>query len=296
MPICSRGLRWMYSFNTASPCFIDYGRYELAGILDARQAVAAGCVVLQPGRYRAWRGGGLVDVPQIVSREDGAGDGLYAWPLVLPPTVVGFVLLVLLGRKSWMGQLIEWLFAAPVIFSWWVAVIASIVVAFPLVYQTMKVGFSSVDRDLEGAARSMGAGEWQVFRYITLPLTVRSLVSAYILGFARGLGEFGATLMIAGNIPGKTQTLPTAIYVAVDAGHTTMAWAWTGSMIVISFLMLAGYGQKKRVLLGATFPLEARPLPIIRWHPVITVHEKALRAENSAPKAFRCITSSNPSA
>ncbi|UUZ91075.1 ABC transporter permease subunit [Paenibacillus sp. P25] len=159
-------------------------------------------------------------------------------------------MLVLLGRKSWMGQLIEWLFAAPVIFSWWVAVIASIVVAFPLVYQTMKVGFSSVDRDLEGAARSMGAGEWQVFRYITLPLTVRSLVSAYILGFARGLGEFGATLMIAGNIPGKTQTLPTAIYVAVDAGHTTMAWAWTGSMIVISFLMLLATGRKKSPLRG----------------------------------------------
>ncbi|MEK8128725.1 molybdate ABC transporter permease subunit [Paenibacillus filicis] len=159
-------------------------------------------------------------------------------PLVLPPTVVGFVLLVMLGRKSWLGTFIEWLFSAPVIFSWWAAVIAAVVVAFPLVYQTMKVGFSSVDGDVEAAARSYGANEWKVFRYITLPLTFRSLVSAYILGFARGLGEFGATLMIAGNIPGKTQTIPTAIYVAVDAGNMTMAWAWTGSMIVISFVML----------------------------------------------------------
>ncbi len=159
-------------------------------------------------------------------------------PLVLPPTVVGFVLLVILGRKSWFGQWIEWLFAAPVIFSWWAGVIASVVVAFPLVYQTMKVGFSSVHRAVEEAARSNGANEWQVFRYITLPLTYRSLVTAYILGFARGLGEFGATLMIAGNIPGKTQTIPTAIFVAVDAGNTTMAWAWTGSMIMISFIML----------------------------------------------------------
>ncbi|MGG3279187.1 molybdate ABC transporter permease subunit [Paenibacillus solani] len=159
-------------------------------------------------------------------------------PLVLPPTVVGFILLVLLGRKSWFGQWVEWLFAAPIIFSWWAAVIASIVVAFPLVYQTMKVGFSSVDRRLEEAARSTGANEWQVFRHITLPLTYRSLVSAYILGFARGLGEFGATLMIAGNIPGKTQTIPTAIFVAVDAGNMTMAWAWTGAMIIISFIML----------------------------------------------------------
>ncbi|MFB4320808.1 MULTISPECIES: molybdate ABC transporter permease subunit [Paenibacillus] len=159
-------------------------------------------------------------------------------PLVLPPTVVGFVLLVILGRKSWFGQWMEWLFDAPVIFTWWAAVIASVVVAFPLVYQTMKVGFSSVQRDVEEAARSNGANEWQVFRYITLPLTYRSLVTAYILGFARGLGEFGATLMIAGNIPGKTQTIPTAIFVAVDAGNTTMAWAWTASMIMISFIML----------------------------------------------------------
>ncbi|KOP68113.1 molybdenum ABC transporter permease [Bacillus sp. FJAT-18019] len=159
-------------------------------------------------------------------------------PLVLPPTVVGFILLVMLGRKSWFGQWVEWLFAAPIIFSWWAAVIASIVVAFPLVYQTMKVGFSSVDRRLEEAARSTGANEWQVFRHITLPLTYRSLVSAYILGFARGFGEFGATLMIAGNIPGKTQTIPTAIFVAVDAGNMTMAWAWTGAMIIISFIML----------------------------------------------------------
>ncbi|GIP03451.1 putative molybdenum transport system permease protein YvgM [Paenibacillus lautus] len=159
-------------------------------------------------------------------------------PLVLPPTVVGFVLLVILGRKSWFGQWIEGLFDAPVIFTWWAAVIASVVVAFPLVYQTMKVGFSSVQRDVEEAARSNGANEWQVFRYITLPLTYRSLVTAYILGFARGLGEFGATLMIAGNIPGKTQTIPTAIFVAVDAGNTTMAWAWTASMIMISFIML----------------------------------------------------------
>jgi molybdate ABC transporter, permease protein len=159
-------------------------------------------------------------------------------PLVLPPTVVGFLLLVLLGRKSWVGQGIERLFHAPVIFTWWAAVIASVVVSFPLVYQTMKVAFLSVDKRLEEAGRSIGANERQVFWHITLPLASRSLISAYILGFARGLGEFGATLMIAGNIPGKTQTIPTAIYVAVDSGNTTMAWAWTVSIIVISFILL----------------------------------------------------------
>ncbi|MFC0213809.1 molybdate ABC transporter permease subunit [Paenibacillus chartarius] len=166
-------------------------------------------------------------------------------PLVLPPTVIGFLLLVMLGRNSWPGRFIEWVFSAPIIFSWWAAVIASIVVAFPLVYQTMKVGFASVDRDLEDAGRSIGASEWQVFWYITLPLSFRSVVSAYILGFARSLGEFGATLMIAGNIPGKTQTIPTAIYVAVDAGKASMAWAWTCSMIIISFILLLLTGRKK---------------------------------------------------
>ncbi|WP_053375958.1 molybdate ABC transporter permease subunit [Paenibacillus sp. FJAT-27812] len=169
---------------------------------------------------------------------------LFMLPLVLPPTVVGFLLLVLLGRRSFIGKWIEWLFAAPIVFTWWAAVVASIVVSFPLVYQTMKVGFASVDRNLEDAGRSMGANEWGVFRYITLPLAFRSLISAYILGFARGLGEFGATLMIAGNIPGRTQTIPTAIYVAVDSGNTAMAWAWTCAIILISFLLLLLTGRK----------------------------------------------------
>ncbi|MEK3786779.1 MULTISPECIES: molybdate ABC transporter permease subunit [Paenibacillus] len=163
---------------------------------------------------------------------------IFMLPLVLPPTVVGFLLLVLLGRRSWLGQWIEWLFHAPIIFSWWAAVLASIVVAFPLVYQTMKTAFDAVDHSLEDSARSAGAGEWQVFRYITLPMTYPSLLTAAILGFARSLGEFGATLMIAGNIPEKTQTVPTAIYVAVDAGNQPMAWAWTSAIVFISFIML----------------------------------------------------------
>ncbi|MCR8842687.1 molybdate ABC transporter permease subunit [Paenibacillus sp. SC116] len=159
-------------------------------------------------------------------------------PLVLPPTVVGFLLLVVLGRKSWLGRYIESVFTEPILFTWWAAVVASIVVAFPLVYQTMKVALTSIDRDLEDAGRSIGANEWQVFRYISFPLVFSSFITSCILGFARSLGEFGATLMIAGNIPGKTQTIPTAIYVAVDSGNMALAWAWTCSMIVISFLML----------------------------------------------------------
>ncbi len=170
---------------------------------------------------------------------------VFMLPLVLPPTVVGFLLLVLLGRRSWLGRLLEQLFAAPIVFTWWAAVIASVVVAFPLVYQTLKNGFASVDRELEDVARSSGATEWQLLRYITLPLAAPAFVTAYILGFARSLGEFGATLMIAGNIPGHTQTIPTAIYVAVDAGHYTMAWAWTISIIFVSFLLLLLTGSRR---------------------------------------------------
>ncbi len=165
-------------------------------------------------------------------------ENVFMLPLVLPPTVVGFLLLVMLGRKNGLGWLSEWLFGSPILFTWWAAVIAATVVAFPLVYQTMKNGFASVDQGLEDAARSVGASEWQVFRYITMPLAGRSFITAYILGFARALGEFGATIMIAGNIPGSTQTIPTAIYVAVDSGKTGLAWAWTASIIVISFIML----------------------------------------------------------
>ncbi|WP_168118940.1 molybdate ABC transporter permease subunit [Paenibacillus sp. HB172176] len=171
---------------------------------------------------------------------------VFMLPLVLPPTVVGFILLVLLGRRSWIGKLAEAIFASPILFSWWAAVLASIVVSFPLVYQTMKTGFGSIDRSLEEAARSAGASDRQVFRYISLPLALPSSMTAFILGFARSLGEFGATLMIAGNIPGRTQTLPTAIYVAVDAGHTAMAWVWTISIIVISFLLLLITYRKAR--------------------------------------------------
>ncbi|MBW7476831.1 molybdate ABC transporter permease subunit [Paenibacillus oenotherae] len=159
-------------------------------------------------------------------------------PLVLPPTVVGFLLLLLMGRRSWIGQVYEWLFHGPIIFTWGAGIVAAVVVSFPLAYRTMRVGFESVDSELEDSARSIGASEWQVFRFVTLPLAARALTAGYILGFARALGEFGATLMVAGNIPGQTQTIPTAIYIAVDSGEMTLAWLWVAVMIAISFFML----------------------------------------------------------
>jgi len=165
-------------------------------------------------------------------------DALLLLPLVLPPTVVGFILLVALGRRSWIGRLLEALTGGPVVFTWGAAVIAAAVVAFPLAYRTMRAGFEAVDRELEDAARSQGASEWQVFLRITMPLASRSLAAGYILGFARGLGEFGATLMVAGNIPGRTRTLPSAVYAAVDTGDYGLAWGWAAMIVVISLAML----------------------------------------------------------
>lgn len=167
-------------------------------------------------------------------------------PLVLPPTVVGFLLLVSLGRRSWIGQAYEWLIGQPIVFSWIAAIIAAVVVAFPLAYRTVKAGFEEVDKELEDAARAIGASEWQVFRFVAIPLASRSLIAGYILGFARGLGEFGATLMIAGNIPQRTQTMPTAIYVAVDGGNMALAWTWALVMVLISFVLLLAANRYSR--------------------------------------------------
>ncbi|MDM5333638.1 molybdate ABC transporter permease subunit [Ureibacillus composti] len=159
-------------------------------------------------------------------------------PMVLPPTVVGFFLIVIFGKNSMVGQVIEWLFKQPIIFTWWAAVIAAIVVAFPLMYQSSKSGFQAINTDIEDAARIDGASEWRIFLFISIPLASKALISGSILSFARALGEFGATLMLAGNIPGETQTIPTAIYIAIDSGNMKMAWMWVISIVIISFFML----------------------------------------------------------
>jgi len=165
-------------------------------------------------------------------------DVVFMLPLVLPPTVVGFILLYLFGKQGMIGQLLNHLFGWSVVFTWWGGVISAVVVAFPLVYQTIKAGFDGIDRDLEDVARSQGANEWQVLRYISIPLTYRMLLIGYMLGFARALGEFGATLMLAGNIPGRTQTIATAIYIAADSGKIWLAFGWVIVMIIISVLLL----------------------------------------------------------
>lgn len=163
---------------------------------------------------------------------------LFLLPIVLPPTVIGFILLMIFGSSSFIGSLIVWIFDQSIIFTWYAAILASSVVAFPLMYQAAKVGFADVDKEVQEQAQVDGATNFQVFYKITLPLVATALISGGILSFARAIGEFGATLMIAGNIPGRTQTLPTAIYVEMQSGNYALVWLWVAAIVIISFIML----------------------------------------------------------
>ncbi len=200
--------------------------------LSLKIAIVAGTIVIIVGTL----------VGRLLARATFKGkailETILMLPMVLPPTVVGFFLIVIFGKNSIAGQVIEWIFKQPIIFTWWAAVIASAVVAFPLMYQSAKSGFQGVNLEIEEAARVDGASEWKILLFISIPLASRALISGSILSFARALGEFGATLMFAGNIPGETQTIPTAIYIAIDSGNMTMAWLWVISIVMISFVML----------------------------------------------------------
>jgi molybdate transport system permease protein len=166
-------------------------------------------------------------------------DGICLLPLVLPPTVVGFFLLLLFGRNGPLGKLLLRL-GASVVFSWPATVIAAAVVAFPLMYLTARAALEQVDSRFLEAARTLGASEWRVFTAVALPLAWPGVLAGTILSFARALGEFGATLMLAGNIPGKTATIPIAIYFAVEADDVRRATAWCAADVAISLALLGG--------------------------------------------------------
>ncbi len=165
-------------------------------------------------------------------------DGIFILPLVLPPTVVGFGLLLMFGKNGPLGQVLLSL-GTTVIFSWPATVIAAVVMAFPLMYMTARGAFEQVDSDIESAARTLGASEWRLFWSVTLPLAWPGVVAGTILALARSLGEFGATLILAGNIPGKTATIPIAIYFAIQSGDMKQAFILVGIVMVIAFLSLA---------------------------------------------------------
>jgi molybdate transport system permease protein len=189
----------------------------LATLLNALLGVPLAYVLAR----RRFRGRSVVDL-------------LTTLPLVLPPTVTGYYLIVLLGRRGWLGGPLYLATGWSVTFTWYAAVVAATIMALPLLVRTAKAAFESVDRDLERAAYTLGRSEWRTALEVTLPLARNGILAGLVLAFARALGEFGATLMLAGNIPGKTTTVPLAIYTAVQTGEDATALLLVGVLTVLS--------------------------------------------------------------
>lgn len=185
--------------------------------LSLRVAAISTTLALAIGLWLAW----MLANRQFRGKE--VLDAAVMLPLVLPPTVLGYYLLVVLGRASPLGRLYESVFGAPLVFSWQAAVVAALFHSIPLLIKSARAAFEGVDRSYERAARTLGASEWRLFWRITLPLARRTILAAAALAFARSLGDFGVTLMIAGNIPGRTQTVALAIYDAVEGGNAATA-------------------------------------------------------------------------
>ena len=200
--------------------------------ISLRTATAATVLAFALGLAAAWF------MRQYRGRLRGLVDGIFLLPLVLPPTVVGFFLLLIFGRRSAIGHALEQI-GLTIAFSWKATVLTSTVVAFPLMYRTTLGAFEQVNPTLLDAARTLGAGEWRVYRRVLLPLAWPGVLAGTVLAFARALGEFGATLMLAGNIPGRTQTMPIAIFFAAESGDMQRALAWVLLIVIISLASIA---------------------------------------------------------
>jgi len=200
-------------------------------LISLATTVTATAITFFLGLLAAWR---MLSVRNSVR---GWLDGFLTLPLILPPTVVGYFLLLLFGRRSPIGMALEQI-GITIVFSWPATVIAATVVAFPLMYRTTLGAFEQVNPSLLDAARTLGASETRVFREVLLPLAGPGILAGAVLAFARALGEFGATLMLAGNIPGHTQTLPIAIFSAVEGGDRQAAALWVVVIVVLSLAMI----------------------------------------------------------
>jgi molybdate transport system permease protein len=183
---------------------------------------------------------GIAAARWVISLKGGfraVADGFFTLPMVLPPTVLGFFLLLIFGRNSPLGQLLLKI-GIRIIFSWEATVIAAAVAAFPLTYRTVRAAFEQIDPTLIAAARTLGLSEWTAFWRIMIPLSWPSVAAGTVLGFARALGEFGATLMLAGNIPRRTTTIPVAIFFAAEGGNMEIALVWVLIIAGLSFLVI----------------------------------------------------------
>ncbi|WP_313134391.1 molybdate ABC transporter permease subunit [Anaerocolumna sp.] len=165
-------------------------------------------------------------------------DGILTLPMVLPPTVAGFFLLYVFGVKRPFGEFLINFFGVKIAFSWWATVLAAVTISFPLMYRSARGAFEQVDMNVIYAARTLGMSEGKIFRKVLMPNAMPGILSGAILSFARGLGEFGATAMIAGNIAGKTRTLPLAVYSAVAAGDMDTAYHYVLILVIISFVVV----------------------------------------------------------
>ena len=193
-------------------------------------ALFATLITFVLGVFAAWAAGNVKKAKPFI-------DALLSLPLVLPPTVTGFILLILFGRTSALGNFfIER--GINLLFTWQGGVCAAVVISFPVMYRTVRGAFDQVDETILQAARTLGMSEFKIFRKILLPLSLPGVAAAVVLSFARALGEFGATIMVAGNIPGKTQTMALAVYTAMQAGNRELAFIWVGIIFAISLVIL----------------------------------------------------------
>jgi molybdate transport system permease protein len=195
-----------------------------------------------------------VVLARLISRSSFKGksmiEAVILLPLVLPPTVVGFGLLYVFGKNGFIGRLLLDWFDFQIVFTWYGVVIAAVVVSFPLMYQSAAAAFQQYDQNIENAAYTMGASKWRVFWTISFPLAWPGLLSGFVLSFARALGEFGATLMIAGYIPNVTDTIPLAIYFAVESGNMEAAKFWVIMIVCLGFsaILWLNWWSKKNMM------------------------------------------------
>jgi len=201
-------------------------------LFTVAMALASTVLILPPGLAVAW----------WLAKRDWPGktlvEALVSLPLVLPPVVTGLILLQLFGRRGPIGEVLQNWFGLQIVFTWRAVVLALGVMSFPLLVRGARAGFEEVNPVLEQMARTLGAGEWRVFFTVTLPLTRRAVMEGVMLAWARALGEFGATVLVAGNIPGRTTTVSVEIYHAIQLGEDGHAWALAGASAALAFLAL----------------------------------------------------------
>lgn len=214
-------------------------------LISIKVSVTATVIVFFLGLFAAWK------MAVYEGKSKGILDGILTLPLVLPPTVAGFLILLVIGVNGPVGKLLG-LLGVNLVFTWQAVVVAAAVVSFPLMYKTARGAFEQIDGNMLRAARTLGLTERKVFWKVTVPLAWPGIAAATALSFARALGEFGATMMVAGSIPGKTQTIPVAIYFATQSGDMRLGMIWVMIIFAISLsvMVASNYWNNRQMVPG----------------------------------------------